>query len=508
MNNTYETYEDFEPEELYLYAGIDCIATSGVMSSTFPLIAEEKPYVESKKGKLSHIIIPSILESLENVEMPAHEFIVDMEINGIRYNVERNKEIKVQMEAEIKELEVGIFAGIGKTIDLNSGKSVAGYLYDDLMLTPPSLTKTGEPSTDGEALKSLAFSSGIKHLDLMAKRNDIASLYRMFIKDYVNDFVKKDGKIHPSYNLHGTSSFRITGDNPNLTQLPRAKHGYNIRELYGVDEGNVFISLDFSSAEVKVLGALCKDENLLKAISEGLDFHSFSASKMRGIDYDEFIHTIEDKTNANYKLYKAYRQEAKVLTFSILYGSSIQGIAMQMNISTSEAQRLIDMYFKLYPGIETYVNDSHIMAVQNHFVVTPFGQRKQEFGTMDVYRKSAVFNAAKRNAQNVRVQSTTSTLGLYCFTKVNEAIKSLGAKSLCTVYDSIEIESPLDKVAEVLELAFYYMDDYPVEKFDWLDLPIGVEAEVGYNWGNQLVVKRGITQQEIERKLNELSHVF
>lgn len=495
---TNKTYEDFPAEDLYTYAAIDCIVTSELLVKTFPRIIDEPVYIESKSSKLKKIVLPSILESIENIKMPAHEFICDLEINGIKYDITGNQQIKTRMEVEVAGLEDEIFKGIGRQIDLNSGDVVSEYLYGELKLTPPSLTKTGEASTDGDALKELAISSGIPHLGFMAKRNDIASVYRTFIKNYVRDFVKKDGRIHPSYNLHGTSSFRITGEKPNLTQLARPKHGYNIRDLYEVDEGNVFISLDFSSAEVKVLGALCKDKNLLKAIEEGLDFHSFSASKMRNIAYDEFLHALEDKTHPNYKNYKLYRQEAKVLTFSILYGSSVQGIARQMDISTSDAQNLMELYFKLYPGIQEFVEDSHLMAVYNHFVVTPFGQRKQEFGTMDIFKKSAVYNASKRNAQNVRVQSTTSTLGLFCFTKVNEAIKRFGAKSLCTVYDSIEIEAPRAKAAQVLETAFYYMNDYPVEVFDWLDLPIGVEAEIGYTWGTQQVVKRGVTQQELE----------
>ena len=88
-------------------------------------------------------------------------------------------------------------------------------------------------------------------------------------------------------------------------------------------------------------------------------------------------------------------------------------------------------------------------------------------------------------------------MGLHAFAMLNRAIKPYGARSLSTVYDSVELEVPIDKAAEVLEIAFYYMDDYPVETFDWLDLPIGVEAEIGYNWGDAEVVHRGSTQDQI-----------
>ena len=176
-----------------------------------------------------------------------------------------------------------------------------------------------------------------------------------------------------------------------------------------------------------------------------------------------------------------------------------------MGISYAEAERLINLYFNAYPGVKEYIENSHNMAIWNNFVITPFGQRKQQFGTMPVFEKTAVFNGALRNSQNVRIQGPTSTLGLYCFAKVNEAVKPRGALCISTVYDSLELEVPIERAAEVLEIAFYYMNDYPVEVFDWLTLPIGTEAEIGYNWGDAEVVHRGSSQEEILRILEKTS---
>lgn len=179
---------------------------------------------------------------------------------------------------------------------------------------------------------------------------------------------------------------------------------------------------------------------------------------------------------------------------------------MSLGIERYEAQQLIDMYFKQYPLIQQYVEDSHLMAIHNEYIVTDFGQRKHEYGVKKIFKNSAVYNAALRNAQNVRVQSTTSTLGLYTFTRLNEAIKKIGGMSICTVYDSVELEVPIERAAEALEIAFYYMDDFPVKQFDWLDLPIGCEAELGFHWGDLTVVERGTTQKEIEAILATSSH--
>jgi DNA polymerase I-like protein with 3'-5' exonuclease and polymerase domains len=177
----------------------------------------------------------------------------------------------------------------------------------------------------------------------------------------------------------------------------------------------------------------------------------------------------------------------------------VKGIAFTLNISEAEANRLIAMYFKEFPLIEVYVNDAHAMARYNHYVMNTFGQAKREYGAMEIFRKTAVYNAAFRNAQNVRVQSTASTTGLYAFSHLNEAIKPMGGRSICTVYDSVELETPYKRSAEIIQATFYMMEDKLVEDFDWLDLPIAIDCEIGPNWGKQVKVHRGITQAELEK---------
>jgi DNA polymerase-1 len=171
---------------------------------------------------------------------------------------------------------------------------------------------------------------------------------------------------------------------------------------------------------------------------------------------------------------------------------------MQLFLEVSKAQDLVDMYFKTFPGVKAYIESTHTMAKWNHMVLTPFGQRKREYGTYDCFRRTAAYNASLRNAQNVSIQSPTSTLGLIVFAAISEAIKPFGAKAICTVYDSIEIECPIEKAAECMALVYYYMDDWPLEQFKWLELPIGSEGDVGLNWGETTVVHRGVTQLEIE----------
>ena len=316
----YYTYEDYPYEDLLTYAGIDCIVTSELLSKLSSKVFEKPEYTFIDHGKSSKAQLMSIAESYGKYTTEAHDFILDLEVNGIKYDVELNARVKARLEAEIRELEDGIFEYIPRDINLDSGVDIGAYLYDTLQLETERKTKTGENSTDGDTMKELA-NSYPEHrvwLELLAKRNDLNSIYNTFVKDYVKDFVKSDGRIHANYSLHGTGSFRIAGDNPNLTQLPRPKHGYNLRTLFTVEPGNVFMAFDFSSAEVKILGALCKDPALLQAIANGQDFHSLSASKMYGIDYDEFVNILGNKQHPLAKEFKEKRQSSKALTFGIL----------------------------------------------------------------------------------------------------------------------------------------------------------------------------------------------
>jgi DNA polymerase-1 len=441
----------------------------------------------------------SIMDSYQAHTTPAHEFLIDLELNGIEYDVDLNTRMKKKMEIHIAELEGQITDKIKTEFNFDSGAETAQYLYGTLGIEPRAFTKTKEPSTDGDALKELAkeLPEHSEWLKLLVVRNDIASAYRTFVRSYVDDFVKPDGRVHPNYNQHGTSSFRISGSDPNLTQLPRPKHGYNIRQMFKVKDGMVFMAFDFSSAEVKILGALCKDPSIARAIREGLDFHAFSASSMFGVEYEIFMAVLGNPSHHLYKEYKENRQISKVLTFSILYGSSPGGIAMQLGVTLDRARELIDMYFNLFPGIKTYVECSHKMAITNNYIVGPFGQRKQGYGAKEIFKGTAVYNGTLRNFQNVWTQGTTSSFGLACFTRVNEAIKPYGAFSICTVFDSLEIECPIEHAATVFELAFYHLNDEPVSIYDWLDLPVGVDGEIGYNWGDAVHLHRGATQEEI-----------
>jgi DNA polymerase I len=169
---------------------------------------------------------------------------------------------------------------------------------------------------------------------------------------------------------------------------------------------------------------------------------------------------------------------------------------MVIGCTMDEAQEIINAYFLVYPRIKQFIDDAHEKARLNKWVFSVFGQRKMQYGLLPMYQRSPVYNASLRNAQNNLIQGPASTLGLIAFTYFSERIKELGGFATCTVYDSIELEVPIENLSKAIEMGYQCLDDYPVERFDWLDFKIGCDCEIGYNWGQLRKAYRGVAQEE------------
>ena len=241
---------------------------------------------------------------------------------------------------------------------------------------------------------------------------------------------------------------------------------------------------------------ICQDPRMLKAVADGLDFHTFTASAINGISYDDMRSVLDDDEHSLYKEYKAMRQGAKAVCFGILYGSSVAGIANTLMISLEEAEKLVRMYFDTFPGVKDYIDQTHAAAQLNQYVITPFGHRRQFYGVQPVFKGTAAYNAGLRGSQNYIIQSATSVIGAVVFGKISQEIKKLGGICTATVHDSIETEVPEARAAEAVEMLYYYMNDWPQSQYDWISLPIGCDVELGTNWDNARHVKRGTTQEE------------
>lgn len=491
------TYEYYNFDELCTYAGIDNVATSELLARLWVPLNAKPHFRDYDAGTIKDIMAPSIIDELINVKQLALEFTCNLKITGMYYNQERNTLMAARMKEDLVDCEERIYAAAGKTFHLK-GQELYNFLYREKRYVCTVKTKGGDDATSGDALKEMIknYPEDADLLRDIKRWQDVTAMYNNFIVSYIHDFVKPDSRIHASYNLQGTSSHRINSTDPNMLNMPRGYYGYNIRDLYTATPGYTLMAFDFSSCEVKILAALSGDPNMIYACEQGYDFHSFSASLMMGIEYEEFL------ANKKVPSYSDMRQFAKAVTFGILYGSSVGGIAATLGITKEKAQEIINSYFDKFPKVRDFINDCHARAKANFFVFSPFGQRKQEHGARYIFKGSSVHNAALRNAQNVSIQGPASTFGLICFANLDRALRERGiGRAVLTVYDSVEFEILRGHEAEANELAFYYLDDWPVEHFDWLNFKVGCDGEIGPTFGSLSETKRGMTQEEIEVKL-------
>ena len=492
------TYEEYSFDSLNTYAGIDCIVTLDLLKELFPTLVSEQKYNSWDGKQYIETRAPPILTELLSIKTLALEFTCDLRIVGMCYDIQANKVLDERMQRDIDSTKDRIFAAVGKEIPL-SGNGLVSFLYLEKGFKSPIRTAKDDDSASGDALLALYEEHKLEWLMDIKRCQDLTSMHNGFVKTYIDDYVKNDGRIHCQYHLNGTSSHRISSSDPNMLNMPSAfkDYGYGLRNLYTSTPGYTLLAFDFSSCEVKVLAAICRDPNMIHACVNNYDFHSFSAAMIMGIPYEEFL------ARKGEPEFKKARQDAKAVTFGILYGSSVGGVAYGLGVSVGEAQAIIDSYFNAFPLVKEFIDKAHKEALANEFVFSPLGQRKAQFGAHPMFRGSAVYNGSMRNAQNVQIQGPASTLGLICFAMLNRALKDIGGRAVLTVYDSVEFEVPYGREAEAVEMAFYYLDDWPVENFEFLDFPIGCDGELGPTFGTLKHVHRGISQEECEAILAE-----
>ncbi|HET8686523.1 MAG TPA: DNA polymerase [Methanosarcina sp.] len=226
---TYNTYEDYNYDDLLTYAGIDTYGTSKSVARMFPKLIECPEYkVSIGNGRVKTTRAPALIEVYEQCTQIIFDFICDLELAGINYDPVANRRLDKEMREEVILLEDRIFTKLGRKVNLDSSVVMSKLLYEELGFEAPHKTKSGADATDGGALLILAgldpLSPGkyitpneeLQFLADMAKRKNLASVHRGFISTYMDDYLQPDGRIHALYNQFGTSTFRLSSSEPNL----------------------------------------------------------------------------------------------------------------------------------------------------------------------------------------------------------------------------------------------------------------------------------------------------
>ena len=375
---------------------------------------------------------------LYDLEFPLVNVLADMELTGVRLDVEALNEAARNMKERIDTLEREICELAGEDFNVGSPAKVGEILFDKLQLdSKAKKTKTGQYSTSEDILEKLVLKHPIvgKILEFRALRK----LYSTYLTALPASINPTTGKVHTNYNQTVTATGRISSTSPNLQNIPvRDDEGREIRRAFIADPGHLFLSADYSQIELRLVADFANEETMLEAFREGKDIHAITAARI--------YHKTQDEVTDN------ERRKAKTANFGILYGISAFGLANRLNIPRAEAKEIIDNYFATFPTIHKYMSDSVENAREHGFVATKAGRKRY---LPDINSKNPVVRGyAERNAINAPIQGSAADIIKKAMVDIHKEMTERGFKSkmIMQVHDELNFDVVPEELPQMQEL--------------------------------------------------------
>jgi DNA polymerase-1 len=281
----------------------------------------------------------------------------------------------------------------------------------------------------------------------------------------------------------------------NMQNVPKYLAGYNIKKLFVPDDSSfVVVNMDYKGAEVRVFTAYARDAALIKALNEGLDMHSFFASRVFAKPYDNYANRDNPAVIPDDKERKALdreRSQIKRVVFGILYGAGPTKIAETIGVSAREAEELINLLYKMFPAIKTYADDVEAEVDSKGWVQTYFNRRRRfPLSKLSRHRGRAI-----RQARNFKIQSTSSDIVIAQLVEIDEPLRrDFGGRLLLTVHDSIVLQFPKKYLNQLNDFLVNYAEKRVTVKYPWLPVPFKVDIEVGPNYGECQAIDKYIAK--------------
>lgn len=383
-------------------------------------------------------------ELLYNLELPLVRVLADMELTGVRIDVNALNEAAKNMEKRINTLEREVCEMAGETFNVGSPSKVGEILFDRLELDPKAKkTKTGQYSTSEDVLEKLVSKHPI--VSKIMEFRALKKLYTTYLTALPAAINPETGKVHTNYNQTVTATGRISSTAPNLQNIPvRDDEGREIRRAFIADPGHLFLSADYSQIELRLVADFANDETMLDAFKHGDDIHAITAAKI--------YHKTPEEVSDN------ERRKAKTANFGIIYGISAFGLSTRLNIPRSEAKDIIDSYFETFPTIHKYMSYSVEQARENGYVVTRMGRKRY---LPDINSKNPVVRGyAERNAINAPIQGSAADIIKRAMVDISREMREKGMKSrmIMQVHDELNFDVVPEELPAMQEMVERLME--------------------------------------------------
>ena len=404
---------------------------------------------------------PTLEKLFKEMELPLLGVLSRMERRGVLIDSDALFLQSNAIANRLSELEEQAYVLAGQPFNLASTKQLQEILFDKLGLPVIQKTPKGAPSTNEEVLEELAFSHELPKV-LVEHRglSKLKSTYTDKLPQMVNP---QTGRVHTSYHQAVTATGRLSSSDPNLQNIPiRNEEGRRIRQAFIAREGFTVVAADYSQIELRIMAHLSQDQGLINAFTQGKDIHRSTAAEIFGVALDEV--TSEQRRNA------------KAINFGLIYGMSAFGLSRQLGIGRADAQSYMDLYFKRYPGVQTFMHDIREKAKAQGYVETLFGRRLYlpDINSSNGMRRKA----AERVAINAPMQGTAADIIKRAMIQLDQKLQNdPDIAMIMQVHDELVFEVRSEKVAFYSELIKTQM-----ESAADLVVPLIVDVGQGNNW--------------------------
>lgn len=402
----------------------------------------------------------------DGIEMPLVPVLAKMERAGMLVDPDRLHSLSEGLATQITEVERSIRDLAGdETFNIGSPMQLSHVLFDVMGLPTKGLKKTkrGYYSTNAKVLSDLARDHEIVRLILdWREKSKIKSTYL----DTLGPLRRGDGRVHTTYNQTITATGRLSSSDPNLQNIPtRSELGRTVKTAFSAGEGSVFLAVDYSQIELRLLAHLSGDEHLVRAFNEGEDFHAETAARVFGVPVSEVTPDL--------------RSRAKAVNFGIVYGQQAYGLSQSLHISMAEARDMIDRYYEAYPGVRTFLDNVVARAKQTGYAETMYGRRRH---IPELKAKNPQLRGfGERTAMNHPMQGTAADIIKIAMTRVSRRLEEEGfaAHMILQVHDELDFECPVDEVERLTTMVRDVME-HVVD----LRVPLIAEASTGITWAD------------------------
>lgn len=402
----------------------------------------------------------------DGIEMPLVPVLAKMERAGMLVDPDRLHSLSEGLATQITEVERSIRDLAGdETFNIGSPMQLSHVLFDVMGLPTKGLKKTkrGYYSTNAKVLGDLARDHEIVRLILdWREKSKIKSTYL----DTLGPLRRGDGRVHTTYNQTITATGRLSSSDPNLQNIPtRSELGRTVKTAFSAGEGSVFLAVDYSQIELRLLAHLSGDEHLVCAFNEGEDFHAETAARVFGVPVSEVTPDL--------------RSRAKAVNFGIVYGQQAYGLSQSLHISMAEARDMIDRYYEAYPGVRTFLDNVVARAKQTGYAETMYGRRRH---IPELKAKNPQLRGfGERTAMNHPMQGTAADIIKIAMARVSRRLEEEGfaAHMILQVHDELDFECPIDEVERLTTMVRDVME-HVVD----LRVPLIAEASTGITWAD------------------------